>query len=372
MYPSGKKIRQSRKTVAGIAGATTAALILAGCGGDSGGDSADGGLDKVSVQLDFQLRGNHGMFYVADELGYFEDEGIDVEDIKTGTGSPDALRIVGTGRADFGFGDLPSLVTARSQDVPVTTLAAVNQTSPLAMCTVKDENRLESIDDLEGMTVGIHAAGSTFIFYQALLAANGLERGDLKEVSVTPPYENYLIQGKVDTVPCYIDAEVPLLEEAAGGPGSLDVLLGSDHGYEGYGSGLFTSDDMVENNPDLVQRFTNAFLKAFDYVAKNPDKTAEILADSSPELRDQADLFEQQLQADIDHTFTSDVTEKQGLGAMDPQVWQATIDTLADQDVLKGDTPEVKDVYQEKFVEKAAKSGAASGSGDGAGDDADN
>lgn len=114
-------------------------------------------LDKVTIQLDYQLRGNHGMFYVADKLGYFKDEGIDVDSIKTGTGSPDALRIVGTGGADFGFADLPSLVTARSQEVPVTTLAAVNQTSPLAMCTVKDKNKLTSIDDLKGMTVGIHA-----------------------------------------------------------------------------------------------------------------------------------------------------------------------------------------------------------------------
>lgn len=367
MFPSGKKIRQSRKTVAGIAGATTAALLLAGCGGDSGDDSSAGGLDKVTVQLDYQLRGNHGMFYVADKLGYFEDEGIDVESIKTGTGSPDALRIVGTGRADFGFGDLPSLVTARSQDVPVTTLAAVNQTSPLAMCTVKDKNKLTSIDDLKGMTAGIHAAGSTFLFYQALLADNGLSRDDLKEVSVTPPYENYLIQGKVDTVPCYIDAEVPQLEDAAGGEGSLDVLLGSEHGYEGYGSGLFTSDNMVEDEPDVVQRFTNAYVKAFDYVMKNPDKTAQILAESSPENRDKAELFERQIQADIDHTFTSDVTEKHGLGAMDKQVWQATIDTLADQDVLKGGMPSVADVHQEKFVEKAAKAGAGSGAGNDAG-----
>ncbi|AKH85949.1 hypothetical protein AA958_31245 [Streptomyces sp. CNQ-509] len=367
MFPSGKKIRKSRKTVAGIAGATTAALLLAACGGDSGGDSADGGLDKVTIQLDYQLRGNHGMFYVADKLGYFKDEGIDVDTIKTGTGSPDALRIVGTGGADFGFADLPSLVTARSQEVPVTTLAAVNQTSPLAMCTVKDENKLTSIDDLKGMTVGIHAAGSTFLFYQALLGDNGLDRGDLKEVSVTPPYENYLIQGKVDTVPCYIDAEVPQLEDAAGGEGSLDVLLGSDYGYEAYGSGLFTSDDMVKNDPGLVQRFTNAYIKAFGYVMENPDKTAQILAESSPETRDKADLFERQIQADIDHTFTSAVTEKHGLGAMDKQAWQATIDALADQDVLKGSPPSVADVHQEKFVEKAAKTGAGSGAGNDAG-----
>ncbi|MGP3967269.1 ABC transporter substrate-binding protein [Streptomyces sp. 6N223] len=342
----------ARKPTALFAGAVSVALLLTACGSDDdngGGDA--GGLDTVTVQLDYQLRGNHGMFYVADELGYFEDEGIDVEDIRTGTGSPDALRLVGDGGADFGFADLPSLVTARSQNVPVKALVAVNQSSPLAMCSVRDKVRLQDIDDLRGLTAGIHSAGSTFIFYETLLAANGIERDELEEASVTPPYENYLIQGRVDTVPCYIDAEVPTLEDAAGGEGSLDVLLGSDHGYEVYGSGLFTTDDLIANDPDLVQRFTDAYLRAFQYVIDHPAETATLLSETSPELADSADLFERQLQADIDHTFTSDLTEEQGIGAMDEAMWQSTIDTLAEQGALRGGPPAASDVYDATFLE---------------------
>ncbi|MGP4112279.1 ABC transporter substrate-binding protein [Streptomyces sp. 4N509B] len=335
-----------------LAGAVSTALLLTACGSDDEGGGGDAsGLDTVTVQLDYQVRGNHGMFYVADELGYFEDEGIAIEEIRTGSGSPDALRLVGDGGADFGFADLPSLVTARSQNVPVKALAAVNQSSPLGMCTVRDKVRLQSIDDLRGLTAGIHSAGSTFIFYETLLAANGIDRSEMEEASVTPPYENYLIQGRVDTVPCYIDAEVPQLEDAAGGEGSLDVLLGSDHGYEVYGSGLFTTDELIENDPDLVQRFTNAYLRAFQYVIDNPAETATLLSESSPELADKADLFERQIQADIDHTFTSDLTEQHGIGAMDEAMWQSTIDTLAEQGALSGSTPAPADVYDASFVE---------------------
>lgn len=338
-----------------VAFTAAAMLALAACGGESGDDgesTSSGKLDTVTVQLDYQLRGNHGIFHVAKEMGYFEDEGIKVEDIATGTGSPDALRIVGTGKADFGFGDLPSLVTARSQNVPVKALAAVNQVSPLGMCSVKKRTELGKIDDLKGRTVGVHPAGSTFIFYQALLAANDMKRSDVEEVTVTPPYENYLVSGKVDAVVCYIDAEVPLLEDAAGGPGSLSILLGSDAGYNAYGSGLFTSDKMIKERPDVVQRFTNAYLKAFDYVLKNPDKTADLLAKTSPEFAKKAPVFKRQLQADVDHTFTSGATDKQGLGAMDEARWKATIDVLADQGVLKGEAPATKDVYDPTFVEK--------------------
>ncbi|GAA3755360.1 ABC transporter substrate-binding protein [Salinactinospora qingdaonensis] len=333
--------------------AGSAVLLLAtACGsGESAEQGSGGEPDTVTVQLDYQLRGNHGMFYVAREMGYFEEENINVEEITTGSGSPDALRIVGKGQADFGFADLPSLVTARSQNVPVQTLAAVNQVSPLGMCSLADNLELDSVEDLRGSKVGVHPGGSTFIFYKALLQANGIERDEMEEVTVTPPYENYLVEGQVDSVVCYIDAEVPILEDAAGGEGALSILQGSDAGYEAYGSGLVTSDEMVEDNSDLVQRFTNAYLRAFDYVNENPGETAQLLAETSPEQADNAGLFEEQLQADIDHTFTSDATEELGLGAMTEDKWNATIDILADQGVLEGTPPAAEDVYAPEFTE---------------------
>ena len=88
--------------------------------------------DNVSVQLDYVVRGDHAMFFVAKEKGYFAKQGIDVTAIRRGTGSPNAMRLVGNGNAEFGFGDLPTLAVARSQDVPVVALVAVNQHSPLA------------------------------------------------------------------------------------------------------------------------------------------------------------------------------------------------------------------------------------------------
>lgn len=333
-----------------LATAAVAVLALSACGG-GGGASSSGELDTVSVQLDYQVRGNHGMFFVAKEKGFFEEEGIEVDEIATGSGSPDTLRMVGSGGAEFGFADLPSLATAKAQNVPVTALAAVNQTSPLGMCSLADNTELNSVEDLSGLTIGVHPAGSTYIFYEALLAANDFDRSQVEEVTVTPPYENYLIQNQVDAVICYIDAEVPLLEDAAGGEGSLSILMGSENGYDAYGSGLFTTDEMIEEDPELVQRFTNAYMRAFEFVQENPEETAKILAESSPELAGSEELFERQLQADIDHTFTSPDTEENGLGAMNDEMWQSTIDILANQGVIEGEAPAPGDVYDSTFVD---------------------
>ena len=342
----------NKKLIPGLALASAAALLLLGCssdGKDGGGtDGASAELDHVTVQLDYVPRGNHAMFYVGKDQGFFEEEGIAVDDIVKGTGSPDAMRIVGGGKAHFGFGDLPSLATARSQGVEVTALAAVNQTSPLGMCALSDKHELTTAKDLVGLNVGVHPAGSTYIFWKALLAANGIEGGQVKELTVTPPYESYLLTGKVDAVICYIDAEVPELQAKAGGPDSLSIMLGSDNGYEVYGSGMFTSQKLIDEDPDLVQRFTRAYLKSFQWVIDNPDEAAKIVAESAPELAGKQEIFREQLQADIDHTFESELTKEHGLGAMTAETWQQTIDILAKQGVIEK-APEADAVFDSSF-----------------------
>src|SRR6478609_6054347 len=239
--------------------------------------------DQVTVQLDYVVRGNHAMFFVGKEKGYFSQNGIDLTAIQKGTGSPNAMRLVGNGNAEFGFGDLPTLAVARFQDVPVVALAAVNQNSPLAMLALASKHKLTKPADLKGLNIGVQPSGSTYVFLKAFLAANGMSMDDIKQSTVTPPYENYLLLGRVDTVPGYVDAEVPELEAKAGGPGSLSILLGSDFGYTVYGSGVFTSEKMIAEKSDLVQRFVNAYLQAFADVIKSPDEAADIIIKANPE-----------------------------------------------------------------------------------------
>lgn len=291
--------------------------------------------DQVSVQLDWVVRGNHAMFFVAKEKGYFAENGIEVTEIRKGSGSPDAMRLVANGNAEFGFGDLPTLAVARSQDVPVVALAAVNQHSPLGFISLSKTLKLEKPEDLKGLNLGIHPAGSTYIFFMAFMKANGLSDKDVTLSTVSPPYESYLLLGRVQAVPGYIDAEVPELEAKAGGPGSLSIMLGSDFGYDIYGSGMFTSETLVQKNPDLVRRFTAAYQKAFADVIKDPAGAAAIVAKAVPGYAEKENVLLAQLKADIDHTFTSDETKAHGLGWMTVATWQKTIDVLSAQGAIK-------------------------------------
>ena len=335
----------ARKWMRSMLAATAASLIFFDM-------SAAHAADDVSVQLDWLVRGNHAMFFVARDKGYFAQNGINVTAIRKGTGSTDALKLVANGNAEFGFADLPTLQVGRSQKLPVVALVAVNQESPLAMISIKAKHPMSKPADMKGMNVGVHPSGSTYVFLKAFFAKNGLNLADVQQSTVAPPYENMLILGRVDLVPGYIDAEVPELEAKAGGPGSLSILHGSDYGYDAYGSGLFTSEKLIAEKPDLVQRFVKAYLQAFKLVVENPKEAVDIVVKANPEYKGKEETLLMQLDADIKSTFFGPYTKEHGIGAISDKQWNATAQVLKEQGVLPADF-NAAGGFNSTFVEKA-------------------
>ena len=142
------------------------------------------------------------------------------------------------------------------------------------------------------------------------------------------------------------------LEAKAGGPGSLSIMQGSDFGYAVYGSGLFTSEKMIAEKSDLVQRFVKAYMQAFADVVKSPQEAADIIVEANPEYGPKKDVLVKQIEADIKGTFFSADTKAHGLGWMTKEAWSSTTKILLDQDVMKQPI-DVSAVFSDKFLEGA-------------------
>jgi NitT/TauT family transport system substrate-binding protein len=324
-------------------------LLVAGLAGLI--NSAANAADRVTVQLDYVIRGSHAMFFLADQKGYFKEEGIELAAVKTGTSSSDALRSVGQGGAEFGFADFPTLAVVRSEGIPAVALVAVNQKSPLAMIALAKRKALEGPKDLKGLAIGVQPAGSTYVFLKALLAANGMSLEDIRQLTVATPYEDDLLSGKVDAVPGYIDAEVPVLEAKAGGSGSLSILLGSDFGYTVFGSGLFTSRRMIAERGDLVRRFVKAYVRAFADVIDNPQEAADSILKANLDAPPK-DVLVKQIKADVEHSFLSGATKAHGIGWMAASQWKETARVLKQQGVLTRPT-DITRAFDSSFLESA-------------------
>ena len=75
--------------------------------------------------LDWTPNTNHTGLYVAKKLGYFEEQGLDVDIIMPGEAGADQL--VASGKADFGVSYQEGITQARVQDVPLVSIAAIIQ-----------------------------------------------------------------------------------------------------------------------------------------------------------------------------------------------------------------------------------------------------
>ena len=92
-----------------------------------------------------------------------------------------------------------------------------------------------------------------------------------------------------------------------------------------------------------------AYLHAFQDVVADPKGAAAIVAKAVPEYAAKQEVLTQQLEADIAGTFTSDDTKAATLGTMTEKKWQATLDVLKQQGLLKARV-ETKDVYTDAFL----------------------
>lgn len=98
-------------------------LGLSGCQSQEPGSTSD--LTKVTVVLDWFPNTNHTGLYVAQNLGYYEEEGLDVEIIQPSEGG--ASQLIAAGQGDFGISCQEEVTVARSQNIPVVAIAAVIQ-----------------------------------------------------------------------------------------------------------------------------------------------------------------------------------------------------------------------------------------------------
>jgi ABC-type nitrate/sulfonate/bicarbonate transport system substrate-binding protein len=87
--------------------------IPLGCPGQNGQDESK---EKITVLLDWFPNTNHTGLYVAQELGYYEEEGLEVEIIQPAEGG--TAQLIASGQGDFGVSYQEEVTIARSQDIP--------------------------------------------------------------------------------------------------------------------------------------------------------------------------------------------------------------------------------------------------------------
>lgn len=226
-------------------------------------------LEVVNLQLRWYHQFQFAGYYAAEQMGYYTDAGLDVR-IHAASPGLNATRQVLEGKADFGV-DNSGVLYARMQGMPTVVLAALFQHSPSVLLT-RAQSHILSPHQLAGRKVMI-----TDPLAEADLLAMIIREGvPLEKVEIITSSFNLgdLVSGQVDAYHAYLTNEPFSL-----GQRGVDyhVLNPRTYGVDFYSDFLFTSEEMLRQRPDTVERFRNASLRGWKYAMANPDQVIDWL-----------------------------------------------------------------------------------------------
>src|SRR6202521_6051080 len=239
--------------------------------------SAQGsGKAAVNLQLGWLPGNNQIGEVVAKQLGYFAQEGLDVQ-IQPGGPNIDGVAIVASGRFEAGqLASSPSLMLAASQDLPVKCFATGLQQHPYTFFSLK-KKPVNTPKDMVGKKVGIQATG--VILLRALLAKNNIPESSVEIITIGADMSP-LLTGQVDVVTGWqtnVTALKPL------GPDRVHLRLG-EAGVRLYALPYYPEPKTMQTRPDVLQKFLRATARGYAYANANRDAAADLLIKEYPNL----------------------------------------------------------------------------------------
>ena len=254
---------------------TLIALVLAACSpaGSSASPSASGSsaatageLRPVTLLLGYRPDVQFAPFYLAQQAGYYADAGLEVTiEHKQ---APDVVRLVADGEAEFGVADATDTMIARTSGIPVVAISTLYARFPVAL--IGEEGIVPSDPaELAGLRIGTPGRfGSSWHALLALLEAGGLGPDDVT-IREYPQFDQVtgVLAGDVDLITGFRNNE-PLRLEAEG---MTPELLTIDEIAPLPGPGIFTSDALLADDPELARAFAEATARGQQGVIDDPE-----------------------------------------------------------------------------------------------------
>lgn len=255
------------------------AISMSGCSNDSN-SSADGNK-KVTLILDYVPNTNHTGIYVAQEKGYFDDEGLDVEIIEPGDDATSAT-LVATGKGEFGVSYQEDVTYARTAEepLPIRAIATVIQHNTSGFVSLKSAD-INSPKDFEGKIYAGWQAPSEEAVIKAVMQANNADFSKLTMIGADG--SGFASLGKTVDIQWEFEGWAVLKGQMEGYDLNYMPLNELDERLDYYTPVIITNEDMIENDPETVQKFMNAVKKGYEYAIDNPEESAEILSKVIPD-----------------------------------------------------------------------------------------
>ncbi|MEF8826718.1 MAG: ABC transporter substrate-binding protein [Halapricum sp.] len=337
--PESKSVA-SRRRFLGSAAIASAASIT-GCLGVLGGSNE---REDVSYRHRFERTGlasavNDGGI----KLGTWESEGLNVE-FRESSGSQATVQSVQQGEDEFGNASTAAILQAIEEGGSLTAFGHVIE--PMDGVVSLAESDITSWTDLEGKTVGVFPWSIQDGLAEVAMRQNGGDSDTLAFQNVQPGAHNTLLmEGELDANISYWPQSKVRLENKGYGVNTLDISSVLNH----LGVCLFTRDELVENDPDLVNKFVRGWMKAHEKFVTD----LEAVIDAH---REQVVEFDEELERQtLGPIYASrvppkDIGQEHGKGWIPNEKMENTLSVLDEIDQLSG-TLSAGEAYTNEFIE---------------------
>src|SRR6056297_2819622 len=244
--------------------------------------SVNTAAEEVDFLLDWVPNTNHTGLFVAEEMGWFEEEDIKVNFIEPGS-NMSVEQVVGAGRADLGISFQEWVTPARIEGVPIISIAAVIQHNTSGFAVLSKKN-VETPADLSGLRYGGWGISIEKAIIKSLVEGSGGEFSEVKFINIgSGDLLAMLNSNKFDFTWIFyavdgIQAEMRDID--------IDIFMLED--YQEYVPDYYTpiiisSEEMIAEKPELLNSFMQVVKRGYEYAAANPEEAAEILHKKAPE-----------------------------------------------------------------------------------------
>jgi NitT/TauT family transport system substrate-binding protein len=301
-------------------------------------------LDKVTFATNWLAEAEHGGFYQAVADGTYAKYGLDVKIIPGGPQANNRL-LLAAGKIEFDMGaNMIQAFAAVEQNIPIVAVASMFQKDPFILMSHPGEG-LDRFEDLPkaNAIIGKDALVSV---YQWMRTTYGFKEEKVKTYTFnSAPFiadKNAIQQGYLTSEPYEIERQAHF---------KPNVFLLADYGYDSYSTTIETRRDLIEKNPDLVQRFVDASILGWaHYLHGDNSKANELIKKDNPDIRDDQIAFSIAKTKDYGIVESGD-SQKLGIGAMTDARMRSFFEKMVKAGLFKPDL-DYKRAYVLQFVNK--------------------
>ena len=285
---------------------------------------------KLRVRMDFSPWGLHGAMHLAQQKGWFKEQGLDVE-VQDGTGTINTLQLLAAGQVDVGQVALGTMAVAKENGLDLMSIAGFARTGDLAVMVDAGQN-VKAPKDLAGKKIVCFTTSPWAPFIEPFLKANGMSKSQVELVMVAPSAMiSTYVSGNSDGFMSQAPFGQPMVLKTR----QASALLLADSGISFPSYGLAATPKTIDAKKDALARLARVQVRAWQYIYDGHiDEAVAATVQQRPNAKLDPDVLKGQLTA-YRGFFDSPTTKGLPIGQQADADWTAAIRSMEQTGQIK-------------------------------------